>query len=157
VKSYGYTNIKIYNGGIKDWQKSGFTMDSIDPLPDYQCEFLDTKDVYTLMVEAEKNGCRSEHGGPAITLLDLRADLHNKKKSPFQIKTTCPTVISLLDDLSREDVRTKIPKDSPVITVTETGNRDSIAMRFLSKYGYTNIVGLQYGMRGWIKFDYPVE
>lgn len=132
-------------------------MESRDPLPDYQCEFLDTADVYSLLEEAEKNGCRSKQGGPAVTLLDLRADLHDKDKSPFLIKTTCPIITSLFDDLPKEEVRAKIPKDSLVITVTETGNRDNIAMRFLSKFGYTNIVGLQYGMRGWIKYDYPVK
>jgi hypothetical protein len=37
----------------------------------------------------------------------------------------------------------------------ETGNRDIFAMKFMYKYGYTNIVGLNFGMRGWIKPGYP--
>ena len=41
--------------------------------------------------------------------------------------------------------------------MTETGNRDMFVMKYLYRYGYTNIKGLEFGMRGWIKSNYPVE
>jgi rhodanese-related sulfurtransferase len=73
------------------------------------------------------------------------------------IETNCNTIKCLLDDLSDPEVRSSIPKEGTVIIICETGNRDIIAMRYLHKFGYDNIFGLRFGMRGWIKLDYPVE
>lgn len=63
----------------------------------------------------------------------------------------------LLDDLLSEEVRKMIPKVGEVITITETGNRDEYAIRYLSQFGYTNIKGLKFGMRGWLKQRYPTK
>ncbi|MBL7225660.1 MAG: rhodanese-like domain-containing protein [Desulfobacteraceae bacterium] len=54
-------------------------------------------------------------------------------------------------------MRNQIPNKGLVVLVCETGNRDWAALRYLYKWGYTNIVGLRFGMRGWIKSDYPVR
>lgn len=73
------------------------------------------------------------------------------------IKTPCPTVFCLLDELQNARVRRQIPKQGLVVTITETGNRDSFAIQYLSKFGYANLKALMFGMRGWIKKDYPVK
>lgn len=73
------------------------------------------------------------------------------------IKTNCQTFHCLLDDFQKPDLRKRIPRKGAVIVISETGNRDWAAMRFLSQWGYTNIAGLQFGIRGWIKSGYPVE
>jgi len=80
-----------------------------------------------------------------------------KNKPIPYIKTSCSTVHCLLDNLQDPEVRSRIPRQGLVVIFSETGNRDWAAMRYLSKWGYTNIVGLQFGMRGWIKSGYPVE
>jgi rhodanese-related sulfurtransferase len=68
----------------------------------------------------------------------------------------CMIVSCLLDDLRNPEIRRKIPKDVPVITVTETGNRDTLAIQYLAQFGYRNIKGLLFGMRGWIKQNFPM-
>jgi len=50
-----------------------------------------------------------------------------------------------------------VPRAGLVVTITETGNRDSFLIRYLYKFGNVNTKGLQFGMRGWLKADYPVE
>jgi rhodanese-related sulfurtransferase len=95
-------------------------------------------------------------GKPTLTILDLRTERHLEPGQEFpSIKTSCRTLELLLDELQRPEIRDKVPKDGLVVTVTETGNRDIFAMKFMYKYGYTNIVGLNFGMRGWIKPGYP--
>jgi len=44
-----------------------------------------------------------------------------------------------------------------VVTLTETGNRDDIAIRYLSRFGYDNVKLVEFGMRGWIKNKLPIE
>ncbi len=113
------------------------------------------------MQSAEDRGCRDENGRAPVTLLDLRTEHLLSKdavaRSTFtEIQTPCPMVSGLLDALQDPRIRRRIPKSGLVVTITETGNRDVFAIQYLSKFGYANIKALRFGMRGWIKKDYPV-
>ncbi|RLB73754.1 MAG: hypothetical protein DRH03_02825 [Deltaproteobacteria bacterium] len=63
----------------------------------------------------------------------------------------------LLNDLSDTAVRNRIPREGLVVLVCETGNRCAAVMKYLYKYGFSNVVGLRSGMRNWLKLGYPVE
>lgn len=109
--------------------------------------------VITLEQDCSKNGSL-----PALTLVDLRTEHHVQAGPvPVVIKTPCPTVFCLMDDLRQPTVRDQIPRSGIVVTLTETGNRDKFVMQYLSKFGYTNVKGLLFGMRGWIKAGYPTH
>jgi rhodanese-related sulfurtransferase len=110
-----------------------------------------------LQLAESKGTCIDAEGKTLITLLDLRTDnfLQTEEAVPA-IRTNCPVVKLLLDSLQDPAKRATIPADTPVVTITETGNRDKEAMQYLSQFGYTNIVGLTSGMRGWIKLNYPI-
>lgn len=158
MKTLGFSNIKIYNGGLKDWRKNGFPVESHEPLPDVQPDFIDTDSFYQRLKQYDKKKCQDNQGTHLMLILDLRNDNHlNTTSAPPVIDTTCPSKIFLLDDLLLPEVRKEIPKDVPVITLTETGNRDEFIIRYLSQYGYTNLKGLKSGMRGWIKQRYPTK
>jgi rhodanese-related sulfurtransferase len=162
VKANGFTNIKIYNGGIKDWKKSGLPIETIDTLPKINPVLITAEELLALLQAAKENDCRDSSNQPVVTLLDLRTENHLPPEagtSPMiaHIKTSCPKVLCLLDQLQLPEVRDKIPKTGLVVTVTETGNRDQFAIQYLSKYGYNNLQGLIFGIRGWIKEDYPIE
>lgn len=127
-----------------------------------EARFITVDELLALLQSAEHRHCRDANGRPLLTLLDLRTEHHldaGNKIPPtvVDIKTKCPTVFCLLDELQDPRIRGKIPKPGLVVTITETGNRDTFAIRFLSKFGYTNLKGLMFGMRGWIKKDFPVE
>jgi len=154
----GYHNVQIYNGGIKDWKKNGYPLHTIEPLPVYDGRFISAAELLTAIVQAENNECVDAKKDPVLTILDLRTEnILKGGKRPPAIRTNCLRIQCLLDDLIGEDLRRKIPRDSRVVVVTETGNRDKFAMRFLYSKGYNNLVGLRFGMRGWIKEGYPID
>jgi rhodanese-related sulfurtransferase len=158
IKKLGYTNIKIYNGGIKDWSDAGHHIESREPLPKYEGMFITTDELLSAIESADKNDCISLQNKVLLTILDLRTDNYLETDTPVPaIKTRCKTIKCLLDDLINPDFRKQIPHEGLVVTVTETGNRDTFAMRYLHQYGYKNIKGLNFGIRGWIKLNYPVE
>lgn len=158
IQQLGYTNVKIYNGGLKDWEKAGNPILQVAPLPDYEIPFIDAFLLQEMIDSAKKNKCLSPDNKPVFTLLDIRTEKSQALKSDImEINTNCPVISALLDDLLKPEMRRAIPFDSPVIIVTETGNRDKFAGRFMYKYGYTNLLGLKFGMRGWIKADYPIR
>jgi len=157
IRRHGYTNIRIYNGGLKEWIGAGLPVEVIEPLPEYDVGFITAKELKQQVDLAEKSSCRTAGDKPIFTLLDLRTErIPEGLESPLVIRTCCTTITGYLDDLMNEEFRKNIPRDVPVYLVTETGNRDLFAARYLSKFGYTNVVGLQFGMRGWIKADYPM-
>lgn len=142
---------------MKDWLKSGYEIKVIEALPDYDAQFIIADKLFEKSKQAEANGsCTAANTEPLFTLLDLRTDkfVSTENSSPA-IKTICSTINMLFDDLLDPEKRKTVPTDSLVVTVTETGNRDKEAMQFLSKFGYTNVKGLRFGMRGWIKQNYP--
>lgn len=156
IKRHGYTNIKIYNGGIKEWVGAGLQTVAVDPLPAYDTQFVSSAELKAKLDMAESSGCRSAAGKPLLTLLDLRTErIPEGGVSPLIIQSSCPTVSGSLDNLQYNHFRVRIPRDIPVHVITETGNRDVYAARYLSSHGYSNIFGLEFGMRGWLKADYP--
>ncbi len=156
IKQLGYENIKIYNGGLKDWKKSGFKVDRTEPLPDYTEKNLTAEELLEKIEKASFCDC-SEKKKPLLTLIDYRIGRVKNDPSIKSIITNCKTIISNFDDFLKKEVRQNIPREGLVVLVCETGNRDRYAMRFLRKYGYTNIVGLKFGMRGWIKKGFPTQ
>lgn len=157
IKQHGYANIKLYNGGIKDWKKSGLPTQSIEPLPNYAAATISSEALHAIMQTNER--CLDADGKPLVTLLDLRTEnsLGESAEDLQRIRTTCPVIPLLLDDLRSEAVRAKIPRDGLVVTISETGNRDEFAMRYLSQFGYTNLKGLEFGMRGWLKNKFAIQ
>jgi len=127
-----------------------------------ESRFITAEELLALTQGAKGKKCRDPLNQPLVTLLDLRIENHlapdaGRLTAIPHIKTVCPRVFCLLDQLQRPEVRDKIPKTGLVVTITETGNRDQFAIQYMSKHGYNNLKGLMFGMRGWIKEDYPIE
>lgn len=148
----------IYNGGIEEWRKNGLPLVREKPLPEAEVAFMETELLYQRLQEVNATFCREKDGQRALTILDFRVDNYLEPASPPPaIVTVCPVVILQLDDLLRQQVRASIPRDHPVVTLTETGNRDEFAIRYLSQFGFDNLHGLEFGMRGWLKHRYPTR
>ncbi len=156
IKELGYTNVKIYNGGLKDWKKSGFKINVIEALPDYKGRNIASEELLENIKKASVCDCRQKNK-PLLTLIDYRVGRVNNDLKIRSIKTDCETIIGNFDDFLEKEARQKIPRKGLVVLICETGNRDKYMMRFLQKFGYTNVVGLKFGMRGWIKKGFPVQ
>jgi len=161
IKKMGFTNIVIYNGGLKDWKKSGLPLASMEPLPSYNGKFISAEELWKKIAKADATGCVDNAGKPLLTLIDFRSSLklkYRKGGDNYRIKTSCRTISALLDDfIDNPALIHSVPKEGMVVTVSETGNRDIFLMRYLKKFGFTNIFGLEFGMRGWLKMNYPIE
>lgn len=161
IKKMGFTNINIYNGGLKDWMKSGQPVESIDPLSSYDGSFVSAAELREKIAKADASGCVDDSDTPLLTLIDFRSSLKLSKKKnsdKYRIKTSCQTIMALLDDfIENTALINSVPQEGIVVVISETGNRDLFLMRYLHKFGYTNINSLQFGMRAWLKADYPVE
>jgi len=161
IKAKGFTNIKIYNGGLKDWIKSGNPTESIETLPEATVQFIDVNQLRMLLSEADKTNCMDKNGKPLLTLIDFRSsnsDSIKKGADKYRIATKCHTISALLDEfIDNNSLIESIPLEGLAISISETGNRDTFLIRYLSKCCRPDIRGLKYGMRSWIKAGYPVE
>lgn len=161
IKNMGFTNITIYNGGLKDWVKSGNTVESKERLPEVKVDFIDADELMEKITEANKKNCVDSAGQPLLTLIDFRSSLQLSSKKgadKYRIKSNCRTITAFLDDFIDNDrLIQSIPKKGLSVSICETGNRDVFLVRYLSKFGRTNVKGLKYGMRNWLKADYAIE
>jgi rhodanese-related sulfurtransferase len=154
----GYSNIKIYNGGIKDWKKAGLPLNQVKPLPEASVRWLTAEQLLHRLQATEASQCYDQQGRPLLSLLDLRNEnLLSPETPPVRLVTACPVLTLELDDLLTAEARARVPREIPVVTITETGNRDVFVLRYLSQFGFDNLEGLEYGMRSWIKAGYPVR
>lgn len=56
------------------------------------------------------------------------------------------------------DVEGLVPdKDAPLVLYCGGGFRSALAAESLQKMGYTNVISMDGGMRGWREAGYPVE
>ena len=120
---------------------------------------LDPELLLEKLVQSEPSQCLDQNGHPMLTILDYRTENFLKSDRPIpSIKTRCKTIQCLLDDLVNPQVRSMIPREEGlVVVVSETGNRDWAIMSYLHKWGHANVIGLKFGMRGWIKLGYPID
>ncbi|MCX5883649.1 MAG: rhodanese-like domain-containing protein [Deltaproteobacteria bacterium] len=106
IKKIGYTNIKIYNGGIKDWVDAGHNIESREPLPKYEGMFITTDELLSAIESADKNDCKDPQNQVLLTILDLRTENYLETDNPVPaIRTRCKTIKCLLDDLINPDFR----------------------------------------------------
>ncbi len=161
IKQMGFPNIKIYNGGLKDWIKAGNSIHSISPLPKTKINAIDVDELMAIVMDADTKNCVDAAGRPILTLIDFRTNqniIDKKGADKYQIKTTCKTIKAVLDDfIDNEKLIQSIPDDGLTLSISETGNRDEFLIRYLSQFGKTKILSLKYGMRNWLKANYPVE
>jgi rhodanese-related sulfurtransferase len=161
IKKHGFQNIKIFNGGLTDWKRSGLPIASIDPLPTYDGPLLSPRELHAELLTADATLCRDAEGNPLLTLVDFRASrlLHNKIGGDrHTIRTNCPVIVAQLDDfIENYELINSLPKKKTVVCFSETGKRDSFFQRYLLLFGFTNIISLETGMRGWIKAGFPTE
>jgi rhodanese-related sulfurtransferase len=144
-----------------DWIRSGGEVSSVEKLPEQEATFIEQETLFAIINEADKRNCVNELGSPLLTLLDFRSSLNNPVKignDHYSIKSTCRTIQVELDDfIDNQKLIDSIPQAGSVVTISETGNRDDYLIRFLNVHKHDNVVGLRFGIRGWMQKRYPVR
>ena len=108
----GFRNIKIYNGGLKDWIKSRNKIDVIEALPEYQGKFMHADELLAKIKQEDSQNILDQNSKSGFTILDYRTENFLIKDKPIlSIKTKCNMIKCLLDDLRNTEVRSQIPKE----------------------------------------------
>jgi hydroxyacylglutathione hydrolase len=125
----GYDNITGYLAdGIESWFNSGYPVESSG------------------LLSASKLKEKLDSGENMI-LLDVRSKEEFEEK---RMKDARNIYVGHLEDCVEE-----IPKDDPIVTICETGNRASLAASILRRNGYDNVHNLLGGMSSWSESKYP--
>ena len=89
--------------------------------------------------------------GEKFHLVDTREDLE-------WARGRLPGAVHLGKGVIERDIEKTVPdKDAPIILYCGGGFRSALAADNLQKMGYTNVVSMDGGWRGWTEAGYPVE
>ncbi|MGB9767202.1 MAG: rhodanese-like domain-containing protein [Sulfurihydrogenibium sp.] len=104
-------------------------------------ENLDSKSFYK-MIQQEKN----------IVILDVRTPEEYDKDGhiPNSILIPVQVLPQHIKDLEKF-------KDKKILVYCRSGNRSSVASKFLEQNGFKNVYNLKYGIIDWKKEGLPVE
>ena len=104
-------------------------------------ENLDSKSFYK-MIQQEKN----------IVILDVRTPEEYDKDGhiPNSILIPVQVLPQYIKDLEKF-------KDKKILVYCRSGNRSSVASKFLEQNGFKNVYNLKYGIIDWKKEGLPVE
>ena len=95
---------------------------------------------------------RRVEAGERWHLLDVRED------HEWQQKGHLPGAEHLSKGIVERDVETRFPdKSAPIVCYCGGGFRSALVCDNLQKMGYTNVVSLDGGFRGWSERGLPVE
>jgi rhodanese-related sulfurtransferase len=101
-------------------------------------------------ITIEEYVTRTERGEKAI-LVDTRED-HEWERGHL------PGAIHLSKGIIERDVEKSIPdKAAPVVCYCGGGFRSALVCDNLQKMGYTNVISMDGGFRGWVARGWPVE
>ena len=99
------------------------------------------------------NTCRLTKNGVKFSwvLIDTRED-HEWEAGHL------PGAVHLSKGVIERDIEKTVPdKDTPLVLQCGGGFRSALAADNLQKMGYTNVVSLDGGYRGWVQKGLPVE
>ena len=69
-----------------------------------------------------------------------------------------PGAVHMSKGVIERDVETRIPdKNAPIVLYCGGGFRSALAADNLQKMGYTNVVSMDGGWRGWTEAGYPTQ
>lgn len=89
--------------------------------------------------------------GEAFHLVDTREDSE-------WVKGRIPGALHLCKGIIERDIEQSFPdKSAPIVLYCGGGFRSALAADSLQKMGYTNVVSMDGGWRGWTEAGFPVE
>lgn len=137
----GYPNVFVYDEGFPEWSKRGYPFETLDILMKVDVPLVSAAEVKKMIDGGSRN----------YIILDIRDE--KDIKSMGSIRGSFNIV---LEDLMAS--YNKIPRGKKIVIIDHAGKQTQITGRYLLKQGYTDLVGMEGGMKGgWIKAGYPVE
>jgi rhodanese-related sulfurtransferase len=135
VAKKGYTNIMTFQGGIPEWVKAGYALDTTKAMPKVEV---------ASMSPGELKGVLGN-----VIILDIRTPSLYEMGA---IKDSKKIPLDLLSGKLNE-----VPKGKKIVIVDHAGNQVLAAGRYLKNKGYEDVARLQGGLMAWVKEGFPLD
>ena len=135
VADLGYSNVKVYPGGVPAWVASGYGLEKSNPLPKVKISTVSTGELESLL--------------GSVVVLDIRSKSLYKAGS---IKDCLQVQLAMLTSQVAS-----IPKGKPIVVVDHAGKQVKTAAMYLKNEGFTDVRRMQGGMMAWLGQGLPVD
>lgn len=136
--SAGFPHAVVYDEGMPAWKQASLAVAG-NPLPQVE--------LATITPTALKDALKTK----SVTVVDVRP------RDEFLVFRITGSVNIALDDLETK-LKDAVKSTSSAIVIADyTGHQQLVTTRLLARMGYTNVKGLEGGLRGWQGANMPVE
>jgi len=135
----GYKNVYAFREGIPGWEKAGYPLVTVKPLPDVEVEQVSATDLAVMLDKDD------------VILVDINLDEDAHK---FYIDHAKRVHIPL-DELNVS--LTQLPRDKRIVIICLKGKRSPTAVKYLKGKGYKDVVMVRGGMKEWVLEGRPVK
>lgn len=135
----GYTNVYAFREGIPGWEKAGYPLVTVKPLPDVEVAKITTVELAAMLENDD------------VVLVDINLKDDARK---FHIDHAKRVHIPL-DELNVSV--SKLPREKKIVVICLKGKRAPTAVKYLIGQGYEDVVMVEGGVQRWVMEGRPVK
>jgi rhodanese-related sulfurtransferase len=135
----GYTNVYAFREGIPGWEKAGYPLVTVKPLPDVAVAKITTVELAAMLENDD------------VVLVDINLKDDARK---FHIDHAKRVHIPL-DELNASV--SQLPHEKKIVVICLKGKRAPTAVKYLIGQGYEDVVMVEGGVQRWVMEGRPVK
>ena len=135
----GYTNVYAFREGIPGWEKAGYPLVTVKPLPDVEVAKITTVELAAMLENDD------------VVLVDINLKDDARK---FHIDHAKRVHIPL-DELNVSV--SNLPREKKIVVICLKGKRAPTAVKYLIGQGYEDVVMVEGGVQRWVMEGRPVK
>ena len=135
----GYTNVYAFREGIPGWEKAGYPLVTVKPLPDVEVAKITTVELAAMLENDD------------VVLVDINLKDDARK---FHIDHAKRVHIPL-DELNVS--ASQLPREKKIVIICLKGKRAPTAVKYLIGQGYEDVVMVEGGVQRWVMEGRPVK
>ena len=135
----GYTNVYAFREGIPGWEKAGYPLVTVKPLPDVAVAKITTVELAAMLENDD------------VVLVDINLKDDARK---FHIDHAKRVHIPL-DELNVS--LSQLPREKKIVVICLKGKRAPTAVKYLIGQGYEDVVMVEGGVQRWVMEGRPVK
>ena len=135
----GYTNVYAFREGIPGWEKAGYPLVTVKPLPDVEVAKITTVELAAMLENDD------------VVLVDINLKDDARK---FHIDHAKRMHIPL-DELNVSV--SQLPREKKIVVICLKGKRAPTAVKYLIGQGYEDVVMVEGGVQRWVMEGRPVK
>ena len=135
----GYQNVYAFREGLPGWQKAGYPLVSVNPLPDVEVRQISTMELADML----------DNEDVILVDINLREDAQK-----FHIDHAKRVHIPL-DELNVS--LPQLPREKKIVVICLKGRRAPTAVKYLIGQGFEDVVMVEGGIQQWVLEGRPVK